>query len=344
MLETATLEQLEAWMVAHDLGGHWQVDPAVMYGATPLTTVQPHVWRWSEVWEAVQGAGALVNLDVAERRSVRLLNPGIQGRRFTTHTMQLSVQMVKPGEVARAHRHTPAAYRFVVQGSGAYTTVEGQRCLMEAGDLILTPAWTWHNHANDGAEPMVWLDGLDHPLITLLQLNMFEPYGADVQPVERDSDEVAVLWGTARPPAAAPTPGTAYYHYRWREVYPALRTLAERGEGASPWDGVVLAYVNPRTGGPTLPTMAHTLQWLGPGEATRAHRHLSTTIYHVVRGRGRSRIGDAEYAWEQGDSFTVPVWHPHAHTNLSTEAEAILFAVTDAPVARAFGIYREEEA
>jgi len=342
MLEQATLEQLEQWMAAHHLGGHWQIDPEVLYAPAPVTTVQPHVWPWSEVWEAVQGAGALVHLDVAERRSVRLLNPGLQGRRFTAHTMQLSVQIVKPGEVARAHRHTPAAYRFVVQGSGAYTTVEGQQCRMEAGDLILTPAWTWHNHANDGDEPMVWLDGLDHPLITLLQLNMFESYAADVQPIERSSDDVAALYGAARPPLADGQARPGYYHYRWRDTYPALRALAARGDAASPFDGTLLEYTDPLTGGPTLPTMAHALQWLRPGEATRAHRHLSTTIYHVVRGRGRSRIGDAEYAWEQGDSFVVPVWYPHAHANLSADTEAILFSVTDAPVARAFRLYREE--
>jgi gentisate 1,2-dioxygenase len=344
MLEQATLTQLEEWMAAHDMGGHWQLDPEALYTGAPLTAVQPHVWRWAEVWEAVQGAGALVPLDVAERRSVRLLNPGLarQGRRFTAQTMQLSVTIVKPGEAARAHRHTPAAYRFIVQGSGGYTTVEGQQCRMEAGDLILTPAWTWHNHANDGDEPIVWLDGLDHPLVTLLQLNMFEPYPADAQPIERGSDEVAALYGTARPAVAPGTVQPDYYHYRWRDTYPALRALAARGEFASAYDGIRLEYRNPQTGGPTLPTMSHALQWLRPGESTRAHRHLSTTIYHVVRGRGHTRIGDEEFEWSQGDSFVVPIWQPHAHTIRAPGEDAILFSVDDAPVARAFGLYREE--
>jgi gentisate 1,2-dioxygenase len=339
MLEQATLAQLEEWMAARQMGGYWQLPADLLSPPEPQPTVQPHVWRWADVWEAVQGAGALVSFEQAERRSVRLLNPGLRGPRFTANTMQLSVAIVKPGDVARAHRHTPAAYRFVVRGSGAYTTVEGQQCRMEPGDLILTPSWTWHNHANDGDEPMVWLDGLDHPLIQLLQLNVFEPYPADEQPIARTSDEVAALYGAARPPSTAERPG--YYHYRWRDVYPVLADLASRGEGASPYDGIVLEYVNPITGGPTLPTIAHALTSLRPGEHTRAHRHTSTTIYHVVRGRGYSRIGDADFAWETGDSFVVPVWAPHAHANLAADAEAILLRIDDAPVARAFGLYRE---
>jgi gentisate 1,2-dioxygenase len=342
MLEQTTLAELEAWMAERHLGGHWEVDPEIMYAPAPITTIRPHVWRWREVYEAAQGAGALVSLDAAERRSVRLLNPGLRGRRFTTHTMQLSVQLVKPGEVARAHRHTPAAYRFVVQGSGAYTTVEGQQCRMEPGDLILTPQWTWHNHANDGDEPILWLDGLDHPLITLLHLNMFEAYGTEVQPIRCTSDDVAPLFGAARPTGGPAGGAGGYYHYRWRDTYPALKALAARDEAVSAHDGALLEYVNPLTGGPTLPTMAHALQLLRPGETTQAHRHLSTTIYHVVRGRGASRIGEAEVTWERGDSFVVPVWYAHAHANHSADEDAILFSVTDAPVARAFGLYREE--
>ena len=151
-------------------------------------------------------AGEVVNLEKdAERRTIRLLNPGIPGGHGTTHTIHFSFQYVKHGEYARAHRHTAAAFRFVLEGRDAYTMVNGQQCVMEEGDLILTPQLTWHDHVNDSGKPIIWLDGLDIPLTQALHQLFFEPYHQEQQALEATSEEVAGFYSHARPAVEPPS-------------------------------------------------------------------------------------------------------------------------------------------
>jgi gentisate 1,2-dioxygenase len=162
-----SVEALNGDMAKKNLGGHWQLG-LESYLSYPETTVQPCLWKWKDVYESLMRAGEVVSMEQAERRTVRLLNPALRDRQATTHTIQFSFQYVKTGEHARPHRHTAAAYRFILKGRGAYTTVNGQKCVMEEGDLILTPQLTWHDHTNDSGNPIIWLDGLDIPLVQSL--------------------------------------------------------------------------------------------------------------------------------------------------------------------------------
>jgi gentisate 1,2-dioxygenase len=335
MLQVGTLAELEREMAARQLGGHWQMEERL--SGAPRTSVQPYLWRWRDVYWALEQAGDLVSLEFAGRRTIRLFNPGLTGRPATTHTLHLSVQMVKPGEVADCHRHTIAALRFVVQGEGAYTTVEGQQCPMSPGDLVLTPQWTWHDHTSEGAEPMVWLDGLDVPLVAALQQIVFEPGAAQRQEIAYASDELPSPYGPAAPAAGGSRP---YFHYRWSDAAAALDKLA--GDAApDPYDAYRLDYRDPAGGASTLPTIDCALTLLRPGQETRAHRHTSTVIYHAFQGSGTSYVGDERFDWGPGDTFVVPLWHPHRHTNHGA-ADAVLFSMSDAPVLRPFGLYREE--
>jgi gentisate 1,2-dioxygenase len=281
----------------------------------------------------------VISLEDSERRVVRLVNPGLQERPFATHTLQISFQYVKPGENARAHRHTPAALRFVVQGTGGYTTVNGQQCVMEPGDLILTPKLTWHDHSNDSNEPILWLDGLDFPLIQALHQVMQERYSARRQPVEKNSEEVMEKLG------ASVRHGIAladFFHYKWRDTEPELRALARSPAARNRFDGYLLEYRSPLTGGPTMTTIQCAVQLLPPADETETHRHTSTVIYHVFRGTGTTQIGEEKFDWQQGDSFVVPLWYVHRHLNRSSSQDAILFSMSDAPVLRALDLYREE--
>jgi gentisate 1,2-dioxygenase len=271
---------------------------------------------------------------------VRLVNPGLnQQRAFATHTIQISFQYVKPGENARAHRHTPAALRFVVQGSGAYTTVNGQQCVMEPGDLILTPKLTWHDHSNDSKEPMLWLDGLDFPLVTALHQVMQERYSERRQPIEKNSEEVMDQLGASKRHGV---PLADFFHYKWLDTEKTLRALAQSPAARDRFDGYLVEYRNPLTGGPTMTTIQCALQLLPPGDETEFHRHTSTVIYHVFRGKGSTQIGERRFDWEQGDSFVVPLWYDHRHLNRSSSDDAILFSMSDAPVLKALDLYREE--
>jgi gentisate 1,2-dioxygenase len=332
-----SLAELDRDMATKNLQGYWSLG---MEGLPPypMTAVEPCLWKWADVYESLLRAGEAITLEQSERRVVRLVNPGLQQRPFASHTLQISFQYVKPGENARAHRHTPAALRFVIQGNGAYTTVNGQRCVMEPGDLILTPKLSWHDHSNESKEPMLWLDGLDFPLIQGLHQVMQERYSERRQPIEKDSEEVMEKLGAARRHGM---PLVDYFHYKWRDTEQTLRALAQSPDSRSRFDGYLLEYKNPLTGGPTMTTMQCAVQLLRPRDETESHRHTSTVIYHVFRGKGATLIGEHRFDWEQGDSFVVPVWHAHRHLNRSSE-EAILFSMSDAPVLTALDLYREE--
>src|ERR671925_981932 len=191
------VEALNRDMAQKNLGGHWQLG-LESYLPYPQTTVRPCLWKWSDVYDSLMRAGEVVSMEEAERRTVRLLNPALRERQATTHTIHFSFQYVKSGEHARPHRHSAAALRFILKGSGAYTTVNGQKCVMEEGDLILTPQLSWHDHTNDSGKPIIWLDGLDIPLVQSLQQLLFEPHPDNAQAIQKTSEEVALLYGYLR--------------------------------------------------------------------------------------------------------------------------------------------------
>jgi gentisate 1,2-dioxygenase len=295
------------------------------------------MWRWDDVYGALNEAGEILGMDDSLRRFIAFRSPG---KVRTTHTLALGVQLVKPGEIARAHRHTMGAIRFVLQGGGAQTTVEGEAFPMAPGDFITTPSRMWHDHYNGSNEPIVWLDGIEAPLMGLLEIGFAEIFSADQQPITRPANFSHYEFGLARPSwvkqSARQPPA---YRYRWEDTEKTLKALGENP--GDPFDGLLLRYVNPLTGGPTLPTFSCEIQMLRPGETTRSHRHTSTAIYHAFRGEGFTVVGDQRFDWSKGDSFTVPLWTPHHHGNES-RADAILFSMNDRPLMEALGFYREE--
>ena len=331
------LAAFEAELASQNMEGHWQ--EAAFLPSAPYVRIAPHLWRWSAIKASLLRAGELVSIGGADaRRTLRLLNPG---RKASTHTIHMSVQLVKPGESAAAHRHTLAALRFVVEGAGAYTTVEGERFRLHPGDLILTPQWTYHDHTNDTDEPIIWLDGLDSPLVIgALDALFMDEFPQPVQPITRPDGWTLAQSGLARPVRFGGTPTSPTAFYPWATVEPELERLA--ATDGSPYDGAVLEYVNPFTGGPTMPTIGCWLQKLRPGERTRRHRHTSCSIYHVVRGHGCTIVNDTRLEWGPGDVFVVPNWSWHAHDNASASADAVLFSMNDLPIYQAFGLYREQ--
>jgi 1-hydroxy-2-naphthoate dioxygenase len=277
-------------------------------------------------------------MDQTGRRTVQMQNPSLPAG--MTNTVHISVQLVKPGEVARAHRHVAAAIRYVIKGSpNACTIVEGERFPMEEGDLITTPNWTWHDHYNGSDEPIMWLDGLDIRLVNHLGAMAGENYPQDQQPVEKPDGYSAKLLGVARPAWMKPGFIAPPFRYRWAETYPTLLALKE-SEG-DPFDAIKLEYVNPFTGGPTLPTYSCEVQLLRPKEKTRSHRHTSTTVYQAFRGSGATVIDRSRMEWGQGDIFVVPPWYWHHHEN-GLDQDVILFSINDWPAMKALGLYREE--
>lgn len=288
--------------------------------ASKATRVVPYHWRWTAIEPLLRASAAFVKPGRgAERRILRLANPGVPDR-TATHTLSVALQYLLPGERAPLHRHTPNALRFVLRGRGAYTIVEGVRCPMAPGDLVLTPSLTWHEHGNDGDEPAIWIDGLDSPVVRYLELLTME---------HPDSED-------ATSPANRPS---RQLHFPWPTSYSAL---LDRATGApDPYDDVLVEYRDPDTGGPVLPTIGCYLQMLRPGVVTRAHRQTSSAVYCAFRGRGATVVEEQTFTWTEGDFFAIPPWARHAHRNDGHEP-AILFSLQDVPLVQALGLYREE--
>lgn len=314
-----------------------------MLTPTPQGKAQPYLWRYSTIRPHLLRAGELISTREAERRVLMLMNPGLEGQAAATATLFAGMQLILPGEIARAHRHSPSALRVVVEGSGAYTAVDGERCRMEPGDLILTPSWSWHEHGNETTAPMIWLDGLDLPLLRALDVIFAEHTTSAQHSITKPDDVSTRLYHQPglRPANAPPTPHfSPLLNYQWSRTAAALAALPE--SAATPYDDLLLEYTNPYTGGPVLPTLGCTAQYLRPGVHTQAHRQASSSVYMVLAGAEWSVIEGQRFAWEQGDVFAIPTWACHEHANHSQTDVAALFAFTDAPVIQALGLYREE--
>lgn len=342
--KTGDLKRFDEELKKLHITGQWIYDDLLVKAiGGPRPKGEPYIWKWDMVHAKLLEACDALPESFTARRSLLFNNPGLEGH-GTTHTLLMGIQIIKPGEVAWAHRHTMAAIRFVIQGDGkVYTAVDGEVCPMEDYDLILTPKWTWHDHHNPTNSNTIWLDALDVPfVIGGLNVPFYEPYpGNRVQALRNDESEyLQKRAGAVRPTWEQPKKENIPMRYRWKDIEAQLRALAA-GQG-SPYDGISFEYVNPITGGPTLPTLSCWIQMLRPGERTKRHRHTSSAMYFVVRGEGTTVVGEKTLEWEKHDSFVIPNWAWHEHVNRSHSEEAILFSVNDIPVMNAFGLYREE--
>jgi len=322
----------------------WEVLHALV-PKEPTTPCAPAHWRYADVRPHLMRAGELISAEEAVRRVLILENPALRGQSCITQSLYAGLQLILPGEIAPSHRHTQSALRFIVEGHGAYTAVDGERTTMHPGDFIMTPSWTWHDHGHDAEGPVVWLDGLDIPLIRFLDAGFAENLDQAVQPVLRAEGTTQARWAANMaplrhdPPHGRTSPIFSYPYARSRE---ALETLA-RQAAVDAWDGVKLRYVNPQTGGSPMPTMATFLQLLPKGFRSRPSRQTDGAVYCVVEGRGRARIGSGagrlDFEFAPRDLFVVPSWQA---LELDAIDECVLFSFSDRPVHEALGIWRED--
>ena len=327
-------------IAAHGLAPLWERLHSLVT-RTPATPALPALWDYDAMLRpALMQAGSLITAKEAERRVLILENPGLKGQTSITHSLFAGLQLILPGEVAPAHRHTPAALRFIIEGSGAYTAVDGERTTMQPGDFVITPSWTWHDHGNDTDAPMVWLDGLDIPIARLLDAVFAEPGDADAQAVtRREGDSTARFANNLLPvdwqPAVKTSPIFNYPYARTRE---SLEFISRNGD-PDPCHGHKMRYVNPATGDWAMPTIGTCMQLLPKGFATRPYRATDGTVFVVVEGEGESRVGDQLFRWQQHDIFVAPSWLPVSH---QAATEAVLFSYSDRPVQEKLGLWREQ--
>ncbi|HEY7657457.1 MAG TPA: cupin domain-containing protein, partial [Burkholderiales bacterium] len=250
------------------------------------------------------------------------------------------LQVILPGEIARTHRHAPNALRFIIEGEGAYTAVEGERVMMKPGDFVTTPNWMWHDHGNVGSEPVVWLDGLDLAFANLLGAHFREEYPEESQPVTHPEGDAGARYGANLLPVEYRQKGlaTPVLSYPYERTRAALEQLA-RGANPHPVHGYKLRYVNPATGGHPFPTMAVFMQWLPKGHAGSRGRSTDGAVYCVVEGRGNAVIGETRFDLSPHDVFVVPSWEPFQFT---AGTDCVLFSYSDRAAQEALGFWREE--
>ncbi len=333
------LEDFVAEIDKENLSPLWTVLTTLM-PHTPTGSCVQHLWDFEAVKAFLLQAGDLVTAKEATRRVLVLENPALRGQRRTTTSLYAGLQLVKPGEVAPAHRHSQSALRFVLDGDGAHTSVNGERTIMHYGDFVITPANTWHDHGNESEDNMIWLDVLDLPMATFLDVCFLDEYAAESQPItRRDGDSIARYGMNMLPEGARPTgkfsPIFSYSYARAREALEDLR----RQDEWDPCHGIKLSYVNPLDGGFATPTIASFLQLIPKGFTTAAYRSTDASVVVVVEGEGHSTIDGKTFHWKPKDIFVVPSWKSVSHTPAS---DAVLFSCSDRATQEKLGFWKQD--
>lgn len=316
------------WMVFNDI-----ITPNPKSGCVPVK------WDYLTLKAALLEAAPLITAKEAERRVLVLENPGLRGMSKITTSLYAGLQLVLPDEVAPAHRHSQSALRFIMDGSGAHTNVNGERTYMNPGDFVITAPWTWHDHGNDSEEPMIWLDGLDVPMVQLFDCSFAEGYASDEQPVGKPAGDSLARYGNSLLPVdydqrPLNSPVFSYPYDRTLEV---LETMRKGGE----WNehhGIKLRFINPTTGDFAMPSIGTFMQLLPKYFKTKPYQSTDATVFCCTEGSGKTTIGTKTIAWESKDIFVVPSWHSVIH---EANEDAVLFSYSDRPAQKKLGLWRE---
>ena len=314
---------------------------ARLFPLEPRPSCLPVLWNYSDdIRPLLLEAGRLITAKEATRRVLVLENPGIRGTSQITQSLYAGIQMILPGEIAPTHRHTASAIRFIIEGSGGYTAVDGERTTMHPGDFILTPSWTFHDHGNPGDSPCIWMDGLDFPLVNMLDAAFAENYPEEMQPVTKNEGDSQIRYGANMLPVdyIPPRRSSPIFNYPYSRTREALDGLYRNGP-LHPSHGIKMQYVDPSTGGYPMAAIGAFMQLLPAGFSGAAYRCTDSTIYSVVEGRGRTRAGDIQLEWKERDIFVAPSWYPVSH---EAHTEAVLFSFSDRPAQKALGLWREQ--
>ncbi len=326
-------------IAANNLAPVWEVFDKIVT-KEPRTPALPAIWHYEEIRDQVLESGGIITAKEAERRVLVLENPGLKGQTRITQSLYAGLQLILPGEIAPSHRHAASALRFVIEGDGAYTAVDGEKTIMHEGDFIITPPWTWHDHGNESEQPMVWLDGLDVPLVNFLDTGFAEPYPEDTQPLARPVGDALARYGAGLMPVDYDSPRmcSPVFNYPYSRTREALETM-RRADEWDPCHGLKLKYVSPADGDSAMPTIGTFMQLLPKGFKTAPYRSTDGMVYAAVEGKGQTTIGDETFTWGPRDVFVVPSWYRHQH---EAEADSVLFSFSDRPVQQKLGLWREQ--
>lgn len=308
--------------------------------AEPKAQAVPFQWHFEQIHEPLLRASQLITAEEAERRVLVLENPSWSGQSRITDTLYAGLQIILPGEVAPAHRHTQSALRFVLQGLGGYTSVNGERTEMHPGDFIITPQWTWHDHGHSGSEPVIWMDGLDVPLVSLLRGGFREEHLDTAQAIVRPEGDSLARYGSGLLPIRQGRQLTSpVFNYPYARTREALEQCA-RFEEIDPHQGICLRYVNPTNGDWAIPSLGTCMRLVPAGWSGREYRSTDSSVLVVMEGSLEVEvIGGPRFTLLPRDVFALPGWTRYRLRG--GRRDAVAFSFSDRPVQERFGLWRE---
>lgn len=341
MLELGRLEDLpedyRAALTAQNLVPLWPSLRSVLPPGKPAPRTRPTFWSYQGLRPLLLRAGELTPIEKAERRVLVLANPGHGlDKMQASSTIYLGMQLLRPGEWAPAHRHTPNAVRMIVEGAGAYTTVEGEKCPMQRGDLILTPTGMWHEHGHDGSEPVVWLDVLDLPLMYYIEASYVTEGKA--QTVTTEGGEQDFMRGGVLPAPLFARSGKAFpmLRYPWVDVRRTLETMAARQPELK---AVQVAYVNPENGHDCQRILGYSALMLRPGERLAMPARSTAMVFHQIEGGAEVAAAGQRFHLAGADTCCIPGYEPITLHNPAADRPSFLFIADDAPLQKKLGVY-----
>lgn len=307
----------------------------------PSSKASAHHWQYEALRPLLMESGKLLTAEEAERRVLVLENPSFPGESRTTSTLYAGIQLILPGEAAPAHRHTPSALRFLIEGEKGFTAVGGERTIMREGDFVITPSWAWHDHGNEGDNPVVWMDGLDIPILSYFESVFSAQYESNQQMVCHPEGASMARFGSGLLPMGAESPygsTTPIFNYPYERTREALIKTAQ-GVEPDPHLGITLRYSNPMDGGWTMPTLATWMTHLIKGQVTLPMRSTDSMVMHVVEGAGELIVGDKSMAFTKKDVMAIPGWQ---WRYIKATEDCFLFFFSDRAIHEKLGFYREE--
>ena len=308
--------------------------------AEPTPIGVAHQWRYHEVRPYVLESAEHISAAEAERRVLILENPGLRGSSQITNSLYAGLQLIMPGELAPAHRHTQSALRFIIEGSGAYTAVDGEKTLMLPGDFVITPSWTFHHHGHEASGPMVWLDGLDIPIVAHFNSTFREDHEHAEAQLTRPAGDALARYGSGLLPVGhrATSLNSPVFNYPYARTREALHALTRAGAPDAHL-GHLMRYVNPLDGGWAMPTMATMIRLLPEGFATQSYRSSDSMVFVAVEGRGEIRVGERRFVMAPHDIVVVPGWMAYT---LHASDDFVLFSYSDRVAQEKLGFFREQ--
>jgi gentisate 1,2-dioxygenase len=303
----------------------------------PTRQTKPTHWPYKTLKPLLLKAGELTPIEKAERRVLVLANPGHGlDKMQASAAMYLGMQLLMPGEWAPSHRHTPNAVRMIVEGEGAYTTVDGEKCPMSRGDLILTPTGLWHEHGHDGTDPVIWLDVLDLPLVYYMEASYH--VNGDRQTIAPGRGDKQYAHGGLVPSHVFERSHKAYpvLRYAWTDAKAALQTLAA---DLPDLEQVQITYTNPETGTDAENILGFYALMLRPGQSLRLPARSPAQVFHLIEGSVQADIVDSHFKMVEADTCCAPGYESVTLTNLQADKASFIFIADESPLHRKLGVY-----